>query len=273
MVLFCNSNQKLEIRSLETGQIIRTIDIPGEENKLFYADFLRNNDKIVTGFSNAIRVWDIKTGRQTLMLDLSDIAKETEFRSFYLSPDSNRIVGKYKINDSINQYLRLWDLDTGRFVADLIKPFDSMEMGPIDNNLIYTQDGQKIVVNSNRAVGIWNAGDGQKIQQFDVKDNVKTILLSPDNKRLLTIPASHSSDYECPALWSLETGQQLEQFWSRERISSADFNSDGSRIATGSDNGTTRVWRVLPSGQALIDYARSVVPRKLTAEERDIFGI
>jgi hypothetical protein len=42
-------------------------------------------------------------------------------------------------------------------------------------------------------------------------------------------------------------------------------------VVTASDDGTARLWAVLPEGQALIDYAKSIVPRQLTPEQRKQF--
>jgi hypothetical protein len=42
-------------------------------------------------------------------------------------------------------------------------------------------------------------------------------------------------------------------------------------VVTASDDGTARLWRVFHTTQELIDYARSIVPRQLTPEERKAF--
>ena len=59
-----------------------------------------------------------------------------------------------------------------------------------------------------------------------------------------------------------------------DRVWSASFSPDGSRIVTASSDFTARVWRMWPSTQALIDYARECcVFRELTTEERAQFGL
>jgi WD40 repeat protein len=51
----------------------------------------------------------------------------------------------------------------------------------------------------------------------------------------------------------------------------AAFSRDGKRIITGNNDGTARLWRVLPTGQALIEYAGQVLPRELTEGQRRLF--
>jgi hypothetical protein len=42
-------------------------------------------------------------------------------------------------------------------------------------------------------------------------------------------------------------------------------------VVTASTDDTARIWRIFPTTQELIDYARSVVPRQLTPEQRRAF--
>jgi WD40 repeat protein len=54
-------------------------------------------------------------------------------------------------------------------------------------------------------------------------------------------------------------------------VYSAAFSPDGAKVVTASDDRTARIWRVFGSTQELIDYARSIVPRQLTPEQRKQF--
>jgi WD40 repeat protein len=54
-------------------------------------------------------------------------------------------------------------------------------------------------------------------------------------------------------------------------VYSAAFSPDGSRIVTASVDETARVWRTFPNTKSLIDYAKSQLPRELTAEQRQAF--
>jgi len=48
----------------------------------------------------------------------------------------------------------------------------------------------------------------------------------------------------------------------------AAFSADGERLVTASENRTARIWPVFMTMQALVDHAKSVVPRCLTPDQR-----
>ncbi len=56
-----------------------------------------------------------------------------------------------------------------------------------------------------------------------------------------------------------------------DRVRSAAFSPDGAEVVTASSDRTARIWRVFRTTQELIDYARNIVPRQLTPEQRKQF--
>jgi hypothetical protein len=56
-------------------------------------------------------------------------------------------------------------------------------------------------------------------------------------------------------------------------VTSVAVSSDGSRIFTGSEDGTAKVWEFFPSGQALVADAQRVAPRCLTPAQRQRFHL
>jgi WD40 repeat protein len=70
-------------------------------------------------------------------------------------------------------------------------------------------------------------------------------------------------------VWDAQSGELLAVLAGHEgSVESAAFSTDGTRVVTASEDGTARVWRVFSTTQALIDYARSIVPRQLTSAQR-----
>ena len=90
---------------------------------------------------------------------------------------------------------------------------------------------------------------------------------SPDGTRIVT-----ASGDKTARLWDAASGTEIAVLSGHEgAVFSAAFSPDGARIVTASDDNTARIWRVFPTTQDLVDYARSIMPRELTPEQRRRF--
>jgi WD40 repeat protein len=61
----------------------------------------------------------------------------------------------------------------------------------------------------------------------------------------------------------------LAELSGRGRVKSVAVTADNTRIITGSDDNTARVWNIFPSGQNLVDEAKRKVPRCLSPDQRE----
>ena len=90
---------------------------------------------------------------------------------------------------------------------------------------------------------------------------------SPNGQTL----ASASSD-RTVRLWDVASGAQLALLPGHTRpLRYAAFSPDGRKVVTTSGDNVVRLFNVYPTTQDLIDHARTVVPRDLTACERSRF--
>jgi WD40 repeat protein len=73
-------------------------------------------------------------------------------------------------------------------------------------------------------------------------------------------------------LWDAASGKKLLTLEGHtDGVRSAAFSPDGTRVVTASDDDTAKIWRVFPTTQDLVDYAKSIVARHLTPEQRKAF--
>jgi WD40 repeat protein len=90
---------------------------------------------------------------------------------------------------------------------------------------------------------------------------------SPDGTRVVTASDDHTA-----RLWDAASGKELVTLEGHtDTVLSAAFSPDGTRVVTASWDRTARTWRVFRTTQELISYARSIVPRQLTPEQRKQF--
>jgi WD40 repeat protein len=115
---------------------------------------------------------------------------------------------------------------------------------------------------------VWDIHTGTVLTSFRGHvDWVKSAEFSPDGESVLT-----ASDDWTAQLWDADTGVVRAVFVDHQGgLNKAAFSRDGTEIVTASNDGTARIWIV--DGPRLIDQARHIVPRTLSKEERDRFGV
>ena len=117
-----------------------------------------------------------------------------------------------------------------------------------------------------RGCGTWRAARSRRCCEGH-EDWVSSAAFSPDGTSWRPPPGIDTA-----RLWDVASGKELAVLEGHEdAVNSAAFSPDGTRVATASEDGTARIWRVFPTTQELIDYARSIVPRQLTPEQRKQF--
>ena len=90
---------------------------------------------------------------------------------------------------------------------------------------------------------------------------MRSAAFSPDGTRIVTASGDRTA-----RLWDVASGAEIAVLRGHDDSvrESAAFSPDGTRIVTASDDNTARIWPVFSTTQALVDYARSVMPRELT---------
>jgi WD40 repeat protein len=97
--------------------------------------------------------------------------------------------------------------------------------------------------------------------------NLRSALFNADGTRLVTASADDTA-----RVWSVDSGREVAVYPHPGPVVSAAFSPDGSSLVTASLT-ATRVWRVFPTTQALIDYARATLPRDLSLRQRQQYGL
>jgi WD40 repeat protein len=210
--------------------------------------------RIVTASTdNMARVFDAQTFAKLGELKGDDASDY----KVAVSPDGSCVIVGSNDRDNTT---RVWDAKTFEELGEFkeLRAKDSHV-----ENVAVSPDGAHIITGSaDNLVRVWDAKTFVKLGDFN-SGPVGSIAVTPDGRRILT----GSSD-RTVRVWDAKTFVELAVL--REPIGSdvVAISPDGTRVITHSG-----VWELFPSGQALIDEAKALMPRCLTAEQRELYHL
>lgn len=110
-----------------------------------------------------------------------------------------------------------------------------------DHRSAVTPDGTLIAGATDSGVcSVWKTGDGRRIARFDLPKFIpQDLAISPD-RRWLAVAAEESGAWLCP----LDGGSPLHLTNHLDQVITAGFSADSETLATGSVDGTIKLWKV-----------------------------
>jgi WD40 repeat protein len=174
-----------------------------------------------------VQVYEAKTGRA--------LAIEKNGRLRAIDASGRRVV----LGGDEKSAASIWDVDTGRFIADL--------RGALDiGAAAFSRDGKLVaaaVVGSK--VGIWRTADGVRVAELKGGHNrqVATISFSPDGQRLLTTAGlSRYGGDNAAKIWTVD-GALVADLVIGEPATNATWSPTGEHVAVIFKNGKIGIWR------------------------------
>ena len=181
-----------------------------------------------TGSDNAVRIWDVATGKQ-----VGTLLGHTETPvSVAYSPD-----GSFLASGSADKTIRLWDPGSGHEIRTLLGHTDRVTC------VTFSPDSRRIAsssANRDRTIRIWDVETGNELLAISGHEHmVESICFSADGKYL----ASGCKD-RTARIWDAHTGTEVSSFVGyTEDIAPVAFWPDGRHLATFSGRMLT-IWDV-----------------------------
>ncbi len=218
-----------------TDRSIRTMT--GHEAYVTAVAFSPDGKSIASAsFDSTIRIWEMETGRTRRILRHPEKAYSVAY-----SPDGGR-----RLAAGGPEKITLWNAETGRMELE-INAHQSHDRH--FNSLAFSPDGRCIGSGSDgQSVKIWDAVTGELTRTLQGHTaHVNSVAFAPDGTRLV----SGGEDARL-ILWETATGKPVLTIQEYERgayphghrqgVISVAFNPDGTRLASGSWDGTIRLW-------------------------------
>ena len=122
-------------------------------------------------------------------------------------------------------------------------------------NLAFSGDGKRLATAMGSFAFVWDLSTGQQLLKATHAESLDTLTTQQwitdaaisRNGKLL---AYASKGDDLARVWSVETGRQILQLKHDSPVAAVAFNVDGTKVSTGSYDGTSRVWEV-SSGREL----------------------
>jgi WD40 repeat protein len=242
--------------------------------------FNSNGSLLATGARDGVaRIWAVPGGRELLRISHGAPVSQIAFR-----PAVNQVV-----TSSGDGHVRVFDIAGAAMVADFKSPdkivsasfspdgnliaaissegvvslFDPVHRkllrtfngGEAAFNLAFSNDSKRLAASSGDFAFVWDITSGRQLLKATHASSSETLIpirwivdvaLTSDGKFL----AYAARGDKFARVWNVDTGRLILELKHDSAVAAVAFNADGTKLGTGSYDGTARVWE-LPSGNEL----------------------
>jgi WD40 repeat protein len=190
-------------------------------------------------------VWDVRTGKHLFSWSGAPLGKQVALSYPYAvwgvtwAPDGKRIA-----STRYDGIVQVWDAHEGDSAYTAGKELVALHTSSYPNGVAWSPDGRLLASTSDDGtVQLWSTSTWENMAVLNPHDRVGWTLAvtwSPDASMLAASREGHLVQ-----LWDVRTGREaITLDGHTDEVWSTAWSPDGLRLASGSDDGTVRVWGV-----------------------------
>lgn len=213
LVAMSDASGLITIRNTQGWKPVRQVTHPGGATTVVFA---RGGSALLSGgYDGAIRIWDLRTGKQTSVIG----GAHGTIWTLDLAPDGSRVAAAGE--DGV---IRIWDL------ASPVKPLELRGHSRNVWEVRFSPDGQRLASGSfDNSVRLWDAATGRQLTLLSGHSQAVVGLDYSPTGALLTTGADDST----MKLWRSADGAPLRTTDNGLHVDKVAFSPDGQWIASG----------------------------------------
>eukprot|EP00124_Ichthyophonus_hoferi_P000491 Ihof_evm21s18 gene=Ihof_evmTU21s18 len=263
MISACKDGKPM-IRNGQTGDWVGTLE--GHKGAVWCAKLNSGATRAITGSADfSAKVWNAVTGAEMLSYSHKHIVKAVDYSKddkWVLTASNEKIIRMFDVESGKTDEVAVFKGHTGNIKQVLFSGTDKVfsagedkvirvwdvrsheqvqevEIGGSISSMELSPDGSLLTVTSGKTVSLWQTEGFNKIKSFDMSCQVNSASLHPEKKRFVCGGEDfylHVFDYE--------TMEEKEVYKGHHGpVHAVRYSPDGMLYASGSEDGTVRLWQ------------------------------